>query len=118
MSTISVYKSKYGYHPCDYRDFLVLKEFHWLAYLDMRASRRHFAWVARLPHNRIGGEPSKAVFLVPHYGLILEVYRNARMPASSPEEVKPILMWDELMAILGRLRDVYPGRFIDGRCVT
>jgi hypothetical protein len=50
---MAVYQSRWGYHPCDYETYLLLK---WLNGLFLRALRLYAAWqrwARKMPHNRV-----------------------------------------------------------------
>ncbi len=58
MTTDSVYKSRWGYHPCDYELFAKLKRLHkgyWQALYDFHRWHR---WQRKDARNRIGTEPA------------------------------------------------------------
>jgi hypothetical protein len=54
----SAFQSRWGFHPCHYDVFLKLKRLHkwyWQAVYDFHRWNR---WQRKLPHNRVGSEPS------------------------------------------------------------
>jgi hypothetical protein len=114
----SVYSGRFGYYYCSYGDFLIIKEFHWLAYLDMRATRTYERWLARLPHNRTGNEPVKPFGTsIKDYLMVLTAYRSVRMPASSPESVVPFQLHDRMDFAVPKIREMY-GENMIGRLVS
>jgi hypothetical protein len=87
----AVFQSKWGYHPCSYDDFLLIKEFHWLVYLDFQATKKLDRWNARIPHNRRGKKPDSSLGTSKkYYQGVLFGYRVVRFPAPTPEKVQPI----------------------------
>lgn len=112
-TTKQVFKSRWGFHPCDYNDFMKLKRAHKLllrAYCDCK---RYLRWINKDPHNRKGPEPNAPQSFIEtgfhqldkhcFYGVgfrragrknlylrVLEQYRNARYPKQDPEDVSPL----------------------------
>ena len=152
---MTVHRSRWGYHPCDYPTFLLLKELHGLY---TRALRQHAAWLRwqrKEPQNRVvrqwfrddrgnrtgarvlgprpeptlcplfctrqqvvrhltrdghvvrEGTVAERVVLDDHG--IPEAYQAARMPAASPEEVRPLpLTPEEIRRLAAQAAAVVP----------
>lgn len=91
VETAVVHQSRWGFHPCSHADYLLFKELHWLAFLDMKATRKWQRWHARLPKNRSTKEPAKPSGTTrAMYSDILFEYRNIKVPCDGPEKVIPI----------------------------
>jgi len=114
----NVYKSRWGYHSCDYETFLKLKKLHKLYWQTVYRFAAWERWDRKLPHNRVirrklrsedgtphgyevvGMQPEPKYcpyFVVERYGWkriashgIVEAYRTARTPRSKAENVKPL----------------------------
>ncbi len=103
VSEVVEFKSRWGFHPCSYADYLLFKEFHKLALRDLRRTLRWRRWHAKQPQNRKWGEPAK-----PHgttrdaYRAILLEYRNIKSPQPWAVAVVPIGLeydWKEALRI-------------------
>ena len=53
----TVYKSRWGYHPCDYETFLKLKELNKLFEKSKQDAKNWYRWARKQEHNRRGSEP-------------------------------------------------------------
>ena len=69
----TVYKSRWGYHPCDYETFLKLKELNKLFEKSKQDAKNWYRWARKSA-------------VVRHHD-IAEAYRRARTPVSSPDAV-------------------------------
>lgn len=124
------HKSRWGYHPCSYEDFLKLKLTHKLllrAYCDVK---RWVRWYHKEPQNRKTEEPVHPSFLVHHgyhrvnervfYGCgfaqyqnqnlylhVLEQYQRARKPVATPAEVLPLNLPTGYEEIIKKLEAFY-----------
>lgn len=86
-----VHKSRWGFHPCDYETFRKLRRVHKAYHEGLRLLARWRRWTAKRPHNRRGPEPAvPAVMRKVCASPIVVEYQSARMPAASPEEVRPL----------------------------
>lgn len=131
----TVCRSRWGFHPCNYEEFLKLKEAHGLLYRAYRDVKRFIRWDDRLPHNRTGSRPScPTAFISTGYhrldkhafcgrGFVdckvregfsrnlylhmLHQYEKARRPVASPEDVEPLDLPDNLNEIVEKLREYY-----------
>jgi hypothetical protein len=88
----TTFKSRWGYHPCDYALYLKLKRLakgYWQARRLVAAHRR---WIRKRPHNRRGPEPIVPAVLRELYKhpVVVREYDQARRPQPSPEQVVPI----------------------------
>lgn len=50
---MNVFRSKWGFHPCDYQTYLLLKELNRLYEKAKRAYAAWRRWARKLPHNRV-----------------------------------------------------------------
>jgi len=137
---MTVFQSRWGFHPCDYETFQLLKKLNF----HFERARRRFAewkrWKRKLPHNRVlrstirdaagrkvgteilgprpepvlspvfcervmivrvGAPAGERVRLL--YEDLPEVYREARRPKASREEVRPLRYSAETLRQLVRL---------------
>jgi hypothetical protein len=118
--TARVFKSRWGYHPCDRETFLELKEYHKLMLAAFRRYRRWAAWDRKTVH-RVGPEPRKVERLTFKdrwsgqtlfatfedanlYRVVLRQYRNARRPVADPSRVEPLNLPDGWRAEIETLR--------------
>lgn len=106
---MSTYQSRWGYHPCDFPTYLMLKAINKVVLLHLRQQAAWERWDRKMPHNRIyrsklrnnsgqvvgfglpvpRPEPEVTLsFLPPKARLVPEVYRWARRPAPTPEAVE------------------------------
>ena len=106
----AVFKSRWGFHPCDYEFFLKLKRLHGWYWQTVYDFHRWHRWWRKVPQNRIGPEPVfcplfvedkiwyKSVRIRGEDGFIVypktvtdhgivDVYQTARKP--QPEPVAP-----------------------------
>jgi hypothetical protein len=100
MNEPTVYRSRWGWHPCDYTTFKELKEFHRLILRDFIASRRFERWSAKLPQHRIRRlkdgshvgipEPQRLGTDRREYAWALTEYQEARRPKPTPDDVRPL----------------------------
>jgi hypothetical protein len=86
---MQVFQSRWGFHPCNYSSFLLLKRAHAAYWRARRLAARWRRWHARQPHNR-GPEPA-----VP--GVLCEILRSEIVPEYQQarhgvprEEVRPL----------------------------
>jgi len=109
-TTTTVFKSRWGFHPCDYEFFLKLKCLHGWYWQTVYDFHRWHRWWRKEPQNRIGPEPvfcplfvedniwCKSVRIRGENGFkvypktvtdhgIVDVYQTARRP--HPEPVPP-----------------------------
>jgi hypothetical protein len=147
-----IHSSRWGWHPCDYATFRLLKRLHRAC----EEARRQFAawrrWRRKMPHNRVVGRwlrdeqgrrigfeivgPLPEPTLSPLFCLrkltpsfwsadskplqearlveevvfddrgVLDTYRTARKPASSPEQVQPLaIAVEEVQRFVAELVD-------------
>lgn len=97
------FKSRFGFHPCDYATFLMLKRVHKAYHEALRKVAAHRRWSRKRPHNRHGPEPVvPAVYreLVACPALV-RAFHEARTPRPAAEEVEP------LVVRLGRIQKWY-----------
>ena len=85
------YRSRWGYHPCNYETYDKLRRVHKAYYEGLRVLSRWRRWRAKLPHNRRGPEPFVA------YGVrqicaspIVAEFHAARHGVPEAEQVKPL----------------------------
>jgi hypothetical protein len=86
------FKSRWGYHPCDYILFRKLKRIHKGYWQARRKVAAHHRWSRKLSHNRIGREPVVAeVFrqLAAH-PQVVQAFHQARQPQADPALVRPL----------------------------
>jgi hypothetical protein len=117
LATMSPVQGRWGWHACDYATFQQIKEFHKLTLLDLRATRRHERWSAKLPKNRVQRHPDGTTTPIAEprrlgtdretYQWVLAEYRAARRPCGDPESVKPIDLPANWERRLDRLREFY-----------
>lgn len=131
MSTVvaqaveSVHRSKWGFHPCSFGEFVQLKEAHKRLLLEYRRYRAHERWARKDPKNRVvreavrdaagrkigrrvvgpAPEPTRPAAIPTYHGKhlylhVLKQYQQARRPAATPEEVRPLdiqpWMWEQV----------------------
>ena len=121
--TTTVYRSRWGYHPCNHELFLKLKQLHNWYWQTLYDFHRWHRWFRRLEPNRVGpeprycpgfvkdstwykpvqlgGEPGCKVYprtVVDHD--VVELYRSARLP-----QAEPVPAWDA--ETIGRLETFY-----------
>ena len=107
--TPTIFKSRFGFHPCDYELYTKLKFLHRIYWETLRQFHTWHRWYRKQPQNRIGTEPSycscfvqntpwvKAVVrdgkrgfrryprkVVDHQ--VIDLYHAARMPSELPQE--------------------------------
>ncbi len=54
---MSTFKSSWGYHSVDYKDFLILKEMHKMYWESLKEAYQWMRWQRKHPRNRRGEEP-------------------------------------------------------------
>ena len=54
----SAFQSRWGFHPCSYEVFLKLKLLRKLYWQTVYDFHRWHRWQRKLPHNRVGSEPT------------------------------------------------------------
>ena len=104
------FKSRFGFHPCDYMVYSKLKELHKAYYKALKEFHRWVRWDRKMPKNRIGPEPEYNSFFIidtpwlrytrglggarigkwfpktlTDHGII-ELYQKARKPSKTPVE--------------------------------
>lgn len=93
----AVYRSRWGFHPCDYQTFVKLKKLHKRFWEIQHASAKRVRWECKTVH-RHGEEPP-----IPKGRLdwrIRWAYVVARRPQSCPNSVPPmVLSQDEINTI-------------------
>ena len=96
----TTFKSRFGYHPCDYALYLKLKRVHKGYYEALRQVAAHRRWARKKPHNRNGPEPVVAAVYRELHGCpkIVADYHDARRPQPSPELVRPLRLPAERIA--------------------
>ena len=57
VSTSQSFRSRFGYHPCDWATFRKLKDLHRWYWQTVRDFHRWWRWQRKLPANRRGPEP-------------------------------------------------------------
>lgn len=112
-----VFKSRWGYHSVNREDFLILKALHKQYWQALYQAYRWKQWVGKKPQNRWSKEPvvdpnfvdvtrksyiflkeGNTILKTTHlpftmlHSSIISDFKNARMPCSCPELVKPIDM--------------------------
>lgn len=93
VNGIEVHHGRWGFYPCDHQTYLELKEYHRYALRDLKGSKRHRRWSAKLTHNRVNkagepvAEPAAQGTSLDQYLWVLEEYRNARHPKANPDDV-------------------------------
>lgn len=117
LETMTPVQGRWGWHACDYPTFLRIKELHRFMLRDLRATRRHERWEAKLPHNRVQRHPdgSSTPIAEPahvgtgrdEYDWVLAEYRALRRPAAAPESVRPLDLPSGWEARLERLTAFY-----------
>lgn len=96
---IPTFKSRFGYHPCDYPTFLKLKRIHKGYHEALRKAAAHRRWIRKRPHNRHGPEPVVAAVyreLLQHPEIV-ERFHAARRPQAEPELVQKLGISHELI---------------------
>lgn len=124
-----IFKSRWGYHPVDYEEFLFLKKAHWLLFCAYRDVNRYKRWSNKDPQNRKGPEPRVPDGFIETgfhccgtkffygkgfrkygrknlYHHILEEYRYTRIPHAA-ENVRQLDLPDDLDQIVKRLEQFY-----------
>jgi hypothetical protein len=109
MSTKEVYKSRWGYHPCSYPDYLTLKYLHKKYWEAVYRSAANWRWWRKDEQNRVGEEPPicgvytqtdrASGYIVER--AVLEDYWRACTPCESPDQV------EELELSLGFRNELY-----------
>jgi hypothetical protein len=90
-STVTTYRSRWGFHPCNYATYLKLRRLHKAFWEGRRLLARWQRWSARLPQNRTGAEPMvPAVYREVCASPIVAEFHAARHGAATPEEVRPL----------------------------
>lgn len=128
-ATTNVHQSKWGYHPCDYEQFLFLKKAHKLLLRAYRDIKKWMAWERKTVYQpkEEPVHPSMFVECGFHkagkktwsgygfkkyrgqnlYHLVLEAYQNARRPVSNPDNVKKIELPSDLVEQVKLLEAFY-----------
>ena len=107
--TMETFKSRWGFHPIDYSNYLKLKALKKWYYQWLKDSANHERWYRKEPQNRVirrkikgspgvscgyeivGPRPEPKV--CPYFGRgtwFLTDFENARMPQTKPEDVRPL----------------------------
>lgn len=116
-----VHQGRWGYYPCSYEEFLEFKEAHKLVLRGYRDTMRWVRWARKDPHNRKGPEPTRLSlpnlegrsfeytkwYWAKLYSEVLAVYRNARYPSATPEDVTQMEMSAETKDIVKKLKAFY-----------
>jgi hypothetical protein len=100
------YRSRWGYHPCDYATYLKLRLLHKAYFEGLKLLARWRRWRAKRPHNRKGPEP-----VVPDVlrwvcaSPIVAEFQAARHGVAEPSLVKPLgISAEEIDRWVGLLR--------------
>jgi hypothetical protein len=116
MSTVlnQVHQGKWGFHPCSKEEYLELKAIFKKLLTSFRSSAKHWRWFRKLPQHRYEKEPENGYWDIhsvqefltmrKDFTLILELYRNARYPKKTAEEVQPMnypSWFDQMKKALG-----------------
>jgi hypothetical protein len=135
--TQGIFRSRWGYHPCDWNAWIRIKRLRFLWFLTVRRLAAWRRWNNKLPHNRviwrrirgddsrpvawekIGAlaEPRVAEFMVREewgrrqmaHSWIEESYRQAKRPAIEPAAPWPAARLKEIDELLDRLEAWYSG---------
>lgn len=84
MSNVQSFKSRWGFHPCDYETFRKLKAIHkwfWEFLHDYAAWQR---WDRKFPKNRRGTEPTYCPEFHKYDWTWVDAYQRARRPMPKP----------------------------------
>jgi len=136
--TQSIYRSRWGYHPCDWNACIRIKRLRFLWFLTVRRLAAWRRWSNKLPHNRVVwrrirgedgrpigwekvealAEPRVPEFMVDEargrraiaHAWIDACYRQAKQPAVEPVEVWPAERLKEIEELLSRLEAWYEGQ--------
>lgn len=85
------YRSRWGYHPCNFETYRKLRRLHKAYYEGLRLLARWKRWRAKKPHNRRGPEPAvPEVYRQICASPIVAEYHAARRPVPEPDQVKPL----------------------------
>jgi hypothetical protein len=85
------YRSRWGYHPCNYETFLKLKRLHKAYFEGLRMLAIWRRWRAKRPHNRRVPEPVVAdVYRLVCASPIVAEFQAARHGVSEAAIVKPL----------------------------
>src|SRR5262245_43976130 len=112
------FEGRWGYYALSYEDSQRLKEAHGLLLRAYRDVKRHIRWTNKDPQNRRGPEPQAPTWFIEHgyhrltertfygpgfrtyrdeqrvlqdyYLHVLRQYQQARRPAPTPQDVKPL----------------------------
>lgn len=63
MSTIVSHKSRWGYHPCSYETFTLIRKLHRYMWRMCRELGRQRAWERKRPENRKGPRPEVCPYI-------------------------------------------------------
>lgn len=101
----NVFKSRWGFHPCDYATFLKLKEINkwWWKFLHERAAWER--WNNKWPKNRHGSEPEFSPYFNKDNCSWVEDYQNARQPKEEEKVERLNHTIDEINQMYFRCRD-------------
>jgi hypothetical protein len=130
VSNPTPHRSRWGYHPCDYATYRLIKRLHWLWFRTLRRLAAWQRWNAKLPHNRViwrrlraagkpvgweqvgpWPEPALPAFMVEDrwgkrviaHAWIDSFYRAAHRPAPEPVESWPLAKIQEIQDLLRQL---------------
>lgn len=114
------YKSKWGYHPCDYETYQKLRKINYVRYLSVKMQASWNRWRRKEPQNRVirkwtknennqktgyeiigpRPEPARCLVFSDKWNLIYAIehdYANAKIPRANKENVQPLrLSKDEI----------------------
>ena len=100
-----VFRSRWGYHPCNFEMHGKLRRLHKTYWEGLRLLAKWRRWKAKRPHNRRGPEPVvpdvvKQVCASP----IVREFQLARHPVAEPEQVRKLgIKLDQIDAWIAQL---------------
>ena len=99
------FRSRWGYHPCNYETYRKLRKLHKAYWEGRRLLAKWHRWKAKRPHNRTRPEP-----VVPDVvkqvcaSSIVHEFQSARHPVAEPEQVRKLgIKLDQIDAWIAQL---------------